>query len=182
MCVHWLDGLNLLLALCSKYYFIQIYEIFSIFSLVLWVVIAQFWLLCSALIGCVFVGTVAVTCIGIFSKGVSILLIIGSRGLQCTVNLQKTICCESFGNVRFDLGLLLEGQTRVGQDKSVHNSLIIDSRGLQCTVNLWETISCKSYIKLLVSSLPFTVNTFGYLATDAKKPRVNFLSHMAGDN
>ena len=48
MCVHWLGGLNLLLALCSKYYnSMQIYQIFSISSLVLGVVITQIWLLCS---------------------------------------------------------------------------------------------------------------------------------------
>ena len=47
LCVHWLGGVNLLLALCSNYYSVKIYQIFSIASLVLGVVIAQFWLLCS---------------------------------------------------------------------------------------------------------------------------------------
>ena len=44
MCMHCLSGLNLLLALCSKYYSIQN---FSIASLVLGEVIAQIWSLCS---------------------------------------------------------------------------------------------------------------------------------------
>ena len=32
---------------------------------------------------------------------------------------------ESFGVVRFDLGPLLEGQTRIAKHKSAYNSLII---------------------------------------------------------
>ena len=47
MCAHWFGGLNLLSTLCSKYYSIQIYQIFSISSSVLGVVIAQIWSLCS---------------------------------------------------------------------------------------------------------------------------------------
>ena len=38
---------------------------------------------------------------------------------------------ESFGVVGFDLGPLLQGQTRIAKLKSVYNSLIIDPRGLQ---------------------------------------------------
>ena len=38
---------------------------------------------------------------------------------------------ESFGVVRFDLGLLLQGQTRIAKPKSVYNSLIISPRGLE---------------------------------------------------
>ena len=37
---------------------------------------------------------------------------------------------ESFGVVRFDLGPLLQGQTRIPQLKSAYNSLIIGRRGL----------------------------------------------------
>ena len=37
---------------------------------------------------------------------------------------------ESFGVVRFDLGPLLLGQTRIAKLKSAYNSLIIGSRGL----------------------------------------------------
>ena len=39
---------------------------------------------------------------------------------------------ESLGVVGFDLGLLLQGQTRIAKPKSAHNSLIIGPRGLQC--------------------------------------------------
>ena len=37
---------------------------------------------------------------------------------------------ESFGEVGFDLGPLLQGQTRIAKLKSAHNSLIIGRRGL----------------------------------------------------
>ena len=43
--------------------------------------------------------------------------------------------CESFDVVRFDLGLLLQGQTRIAKLKSTHNSLVIGPRGLQCDTN-----------------------------------------------
>ena len=38
---------------------------------------------------------------------------------------------ESFGVVGLDLGLLLQGQTRIAKPKSVYNSLIIGPRGLE---------------------------------------------------
>ena len=37
------------------------------------------------------------------------------------------MCCESFDVVRFDLGPLLQGQTRIAKLKSAYNSLIIES-------------------------------------------------------
>ena len=37
---------------------------------------------------------------------------------------------ESFSVVRFDLGPLLQGQTRIAKLKSAYNSLIIGPRGL----------------------------------------------------
>ena len=37
---------------------------------------------------------------------------------------------ESFGMVRFDLGHLLPGQTRIAKLKSAYISLIIDPRGV----------------------------------------------------
>ena len=43
---------------------------------------------------------------------------------------------ESFDDVRFDLGLLLQGQTRIAKLKSAYNSLIIGPRGLQCETNI----------------------------------------------
>ena len=43
---------------------------------------------------------------------------------------------ESFGVVGFDLGLPLQGQTRLAKPKSAYNSLIIGLRGLQCETNL----------------------------------------------
>ena len=43
---------------------------------------------------------------------------------------------ESFGVVGFDLGPLLQGQTRIAKLKSAYNSLIIGSRGLPCEINL----------------------------------------------
>ena len=43
---------------------------------------------------------------------------------------------ESFGVVIFDLGPLLQGQTRIAKLKSAYNSLIIVPRGLQYETNL----------------------------------------------
>ena len=37
---------------------------------------------------------------------------------------------ESFAVVRFDLGPLLQGQTRIAKPESAYNSLIIGPRGL----------------------------------------------------
>ena len=45
---------------------------------------------------------------------------------------------ESCGVVGFDLGPLLQGQTRIAKVKSAYNSLIMGPRGLQCETNLWE--------------------------------------------
>ena len=43
---------------------------------------------------------------------------------------------ESSDVVRFDLGSLLQGQTRVAKHKSAYNSLIVGPRGLGCETNL----------------------------------------------
>ena len=40
------------------------------------------------------------------------------------------MCWESSGAVEFDLGPLLQGQTRIAKLKSTYNSLIIGPRGL----------------------------------------------------
>ena len=56
--------------------------------------------------------------------------IIGPRGLGWQTNLHEIMGWESFGVVGFDLGPLLQGQTRIAKLKSAYNSLIIDPRGL----------------------------------------------------
>ena len=43
---------------------------------------------------------------------------------------------ESFGVVGFDLGPLLQGQTKIVKLKSAYNSLIIGSRGLGWYTNI----------------------------------------------
>ena len=43
---------------------------------------------------------------------------------------------ESFGVVRFDLGFLLQGQTRIAKLKSAYNSLIIGPRDLGWYTNI----------------------------------------------
>ena len=43
---------------------------------------------------------------------------------------------ESSGVVRFDLGPLLQGQTRIAKVKSAYNSLIIGTSGLQYETTL----------------------------------------------
>ena len=45
---------------------------------------------------------------------------------------------EYFYVVRFDLGPLLQGQTRIAKLKSAYILLIIGPRGLQCETNLKE--------------------------------------------
>ena len=46
--------------------------------------------------------------------------------------------CESSDVVRFDLGPLLQGQTRIAKLKSAYNVLIIGPRGLQYETNLYD--------------------------------------------
>ena len=43
---------------------------------------------------------------------------------------RKIMGWDSFGVVGFDLGPLLQGQTRIAKLKSAYSSLIIDPRGL----------------------------------------------------
>ena len=47
---------------------------------------------------------------------------------------------ESSGVVEFDLGPLLQGQTRIAKLKSAYNLLIIDPRGLQYDTNSYEIL------------------------------------------
>ena len=51
---------------------------------------------------------------------------------------------ESSGMVRFDLGPLIQGQTRIVKVKSAYNSFIIDPRGLQCETNLQDILCWES--------------------------------------
>ena len=51
---------------------------------------------------------------------------------------------ESFGVVRFDLGSLLRGQTKIAKLKSAYNPLIIGPRGLGCQSNLQEIMRWES--------------------------------------
>ena len=58
-----------------------------------------------------------------------------------------TLClsCWEFSDVvRFDIGPLLQGQTRIAKVKSAYNSLIIDPRGLRCENNLQEIMGWES--------------------------------------
>ena len=52
---------------------------------------------------------------------------------------------ESFDMVRFDLGPLLQGQTRIAKLKSARNSLIIGRRGLGWRTNLQEIMDRQSF-------------------------------------
>ena len=51
---------------------------------------------------------------------------------------------ESFGVVRFDLGPLLQGQTRIAKLKSAYNSLIIGRTGLGWLTYLQEIMHWES--------------------------------------
>ena len=117
MCVYWLGGLNLLLALCSKQYSIQIYQIFSIASLVLGEVIAQFWLLCSDWL-CLCWSHCCDPHTHFFQKCLYLIYYWFQRFAmysQCLEN-QETIYCKSFGVVRFTLDWpfkVKQGQVRI---------------------------------------------------------------------
>ena len=63
-------------------------------------------------------------------KSADISLINGPRGLVCQANLQEIMGWVSFDVVRFDLGPLLQGQTRTAKLKCACNSLIICPRGM----------------------------------------------------
>ena len=52
---------------------------------------------------------------------------------------------ESSDVVRFDLGPLLQGQTRIAKLKCAYNSLIIDPRGLQYETILEEIMGWESF-------------------------------------
>ena len=51
---------------------------------------------------------------------------------------------DSSDAVRFSLGPLLQGQTRIPK-LSAYNSLIIGPRGLQFETNLWEIMGWESF-------------------------------------
>ena len=52
------------------------------------------------------------------------------------VKRQEIMGCESVDMVRFDLGTLLQGQTRIAKLKSAYNLLIISPRGLGRYTNI----------------------------------------------
>ena len=62
---------------------------------------------------------------------------------------------ESFDVVRFDLGPLLQGQTRIPKLKSAYISLIICPRGLQCETNLKEIMGWESVDVIRFDLWPF---------------------------
>ena len=68
-------------------------------------------------------------------KSTYICLIIGPRGWTCEANQQEIMGWESSDVVRFDLVILLQGQTRIAKFKSGYNLLIIDPRDLECQTN-----------------------------------------------
>ena len=51
-------------------------------------------------------------------------------------NQKEIMGWESFSVVGFDLGLLLQGQTRIAKPKSAYNSVIIGPTGLHCETKL----------------------------------------------
>ena len=46
------------------------------------------------------------------------------------------MCWESSGVVTFDLGPLVQGQTKIAKSKSAYNSLIVGPRGLGWYTNI----------------------------------------------
>ena len=70
-------------------------------------------------------------------------LIIGPRSLQCETNLLEIMCCE-FSDVRFDLGPLLQGQTRIAKLKNAYITLIIAPRGMGWKKNIQKIMGWES--------------------------------------
>ena len=78
-------------------------------------------------------------------KGAYISLIIGHRGFGCEDNSKEIMCPQSFGDVRFDLGAVLEGRMWCLIPIMVYISLIIGPRclyvkttyGKSCAPNFW---------------------------------------------
>ena len=60
-------------------------------------------------------------------------------------HLQEIMDWESFGVVGFDLGPLLQGQTRIAKLKSAYNSLIIGPEGLGWKTILKEIMGWESF-------------------------------------
>ena len=52
---------------------------------------------------------------------------------------------KSVDVVQFDLGPLLQGQTRIPKLKSAYNSLIIGPRGLEWKTNLYKIMGWESF-------------------------------------
>ena len=69
-------------------------------------------------------------------KSAYISFIISPRCLQCETNLSEIMGCESSDVVRFDLGPLLQGQTRLAKLRSAYNLLIIGLGDLQCETHV----------------------------------------------
>ena len=84
--------------------------------------------------------------------------------------------------VRFDLGTLLQGQTRIAKLKSAYNSLIIGPRGLQCKqrniIMDWESFDVDRFdlgpLLIHTSPLAFLIKlkTVGMLCFCVQKPFV----------
>ena len=61
---------------------------------------------------------------------------------------------ESSDVVRFDLGPLIQGQTRIAKLKSAYNFLIIGPRGLQYETNLYEVMGWESSDQVIFNLEP----------------------------
>ena len=74
---------------------------------------------------------------------------------------------ESSGVVRFNLGPLLQGQTRIAKVKITYNLLIIGTRGLGWETNLLEIMGrLKSVYNLLITDprgLQYETNSYEIL-------------------
>ena len=71
-------------------------------------------------------------------KSAYIFFIIGPRGLQCETNLLEIKVWESSDVIRFNLGPLVQDQTRTAKLNRAYNLLIIGHVGLQCETNLYR--------------------------------------------
>ena len=62
-----------------------------------------------------------------------------SLGLQCETNLQEIMSCKFSDVVRFDLGPLLQGKTKITKLKSAYNSLILVPEVWDSKPTFWKS-------------------------------------------
>ena len=75
---------------------------------------------------------------------------------------------ESSGVVKFDLGPLLQGHTRIAKVRSAYNLLIIGPRSWQCETNFYEIMGWESSDVVRFDLEPFLQSAYNSLIIDPR--------------